>query len=349
MTTVRDWLLQNLPFYPDREELIALCRRETGVQRSQVVRILTSMREEMPTDAGPASESDLTPHLKYNSMYERFAEWMGIEGSREPTPLKMPGSEVIHGVLACLHAPFHDELALKEAFEWFKAEKVTELHLAGDLADLHSMSHFTKFENVPIQREAVEARKILDFFSRNFERVKVLEGNHEARERKYLARTLPPDLLAWFLEKSFLERLVEGMENVELVKMKVENAADYELGWIEVVGDAVIGHAERVTSMVDSLRGVEKLRMWLNSGWSEVLGIPPAKVVLNAHSHKAGVIPVGDAILCELGCCCKLSSYALSPTKLYSKPQTQAATIFRQVDGVTDINSIRQRYLGRER
>jgi len=342
--TVRQWLLKNADKFEGREALIKAAMSECKCERGQVTRIIKSLGIMMERE----DDLELTPHWKYDNMYERFAEWMGM-GARDATPAKAPQSKVIHGVIACPHAPFHDEAAIKEADGWFKANGVTEIHIAGDLADLHSFSTFTKFTEVPIQREAVEARKIVDYFSREYERVRILEGNHETREKKYLARTLPPDILAWVLQASFLERVVGDMENVELVRMDVENTEDYELGWIEPVGsDCVIGHAEKTTSMIDSLRGVEKLRQWLNNGWDNILGLGKVKVLFNAHSHRAGVIPIGsDIVICELGCTCKLSSYALSPKKLYGKPQTQAATIFEQTDGVTDVNSIRQRYLGR--
>ena len=340
--TVRQWLQANNDTYTTKEDLIAACIAECACERGQVNRIIKSL--------GLKSEDpELTPHWKYDSMYERFRDWMGIVEDRPPTPRGNHQSKVVHGIIACPHAPFHDEEALRAAHQWFKSNKVTDIHIAGDLADLHSFSSFTKFTEVPIQREAVEARKIADFFSQNYDRVTILEGNHESRERKYLARTLPPDILAWVLQASFLSRITEDMENVELIRMDIENTEEYELGWIEPVGkDCVIGHAEKTTSMIDSLRGVEKLRNWFNDGWAEVVGIDAPKVLFNAHSHRAGIIPIGsDILICELGCTCQLSAYALSPRKLYGKPQTQAATIFEQVDGVTDVNSVRQRLLGR--
>lgn len=342
--TTREWLTLHRADYRFREELIEAAMKACGATRGNVVRRM----KELDIRDFEERDVEITPQWKYETMWERFVEWMGISDKRPRTPRRKAPEKTVHGVIACPHAPFQDEGALREADQWFEREGVTDVHFAGDLADLHSMSHFTKFEHVPIQREAVEARKIVDWFSRKYDRVWVMEGNHEAREKKYLARQLPPDLLGWFLETSFLQRLTADMENVTLVKMNVENTENYEMGWVHPVGDAVIGHAEKITSMIDSLRGVAKFREWLLNGWGEVLDVEGVKVFLNAHSHRAGIVPIGNSVLLvELGCCCRLSSYALSPTKLYGKPQNQAVTIFEQVGGVTDINSVRQRYLGR--
>jgi len=279
--------------------------------------------------------------LRYDTEWQRFCAWLGIEKERIAAQVAAPlGSKVVHGVISDLHIPFHDPDSLVEAVEWMVAQGATILHVGGDVADHYNLSRFSQYESVDIQYESIECRKVLDYLSRNFTKVEVIAGNHEAREQKYLATKLPPDLLQWFLNKSFLERITEDMDNVHVMKHSV---GDIKLYWISPIGkDVILTHAETSSKLV--LKAVDNVRAWINN-WHEAIGLDRPRIIMQAHVHAAGIAPIGPQIICETGCICKIQGYALEP-RLYGKPQVQVATVFTQVDGVTDINSIQQRYLG---
>ena len=284
---------------------------------------------------------DDEPDNAYATEWDRFSAWIGIRENRlADTPARPTDNLIVHGVISDLHMPFHCLDAIMEAVDWLVLQGVSELWLGGDVVDHYGLSRFSQYESVPIQHEAIECRKIIDMLSLKFALVHIISGNHEARERKYLASRLPADLLQWFLDRSFIERITEDMENVRVERRVVENTA---LHWITPVGkDAIIAHAETASKI--TLRAVENVRQWID-GWHGVLDLARPRVIFQAHTHNAGVARVGPQLVCELGCTCKIQSYALEP-RLYPKPQCKAATVFTQIDGVTDLNSVRQYYLG---
>jgi len=286
-------------------------------------------------DSGPP-----VARLAYDKEWEAFAGWIGMSYQRRaPVPARPKQGPIVHGVLSDLHVPFHSMEAIVEGVQWFSSQGVQEVWLGGDVADHYSLSRFSQYEHIGIQQEAIEVRKVLDLLSRAFPMVHVISGNHESRERKYLSSRLPADLLNWFLAKSFMERLTEDMENVTMEKRMVEGTA---LHWITPVGkDAIIAHAESASKI--ALRPADNVRQWMDN-WHEVLDLTRPAVIMQAHTHQSGMARVGRRVILELGCTCKIQAYALEP-RLYGKPQTQAATVFHQTDGVTDLNSIQQRYL----
>jgi hypothetical protein len=106
------------------------------------------------------------------------------------------------------------------------------------------------------------------------------------------------------------------------------------------VGDAVIGHPEKQSKL--PLRPVEWFAEWLQN-WHEDIGFERPRLVISGHTHMAGCTFVGRTMVVESGCLCLIQSYALEP-RLYLKPQKLAATIFDQVNLITDHNSVRQYY-----
>jgi len=281
------------------------------------------------------------PKLVYDTEWKRFAEWIGIRAERRPKYVPLPKDKhILHGVISDSHSPFHDLDCISEAVDWMFKEGVQVLHLVGDVNDHYGLSRFLQYEPVPIQHEAIETRKILDLFSRSFAEVYVMSGNHEARELKYLAARLPPDLVQWYAGKGFIARLTEDMPNVHIVSRTVEGTV---MKWVAPVGkDLVLAHAESASKI--PMRAADNVRHWLDS-WHETIGVENRpRVIMQAHTHSAGVTPVGKQIIVELGCTCKIQGYALQPN-LYPKPQVQAATVFEQREQVTLLNSIRQRYL----
>lgn len=278
--------------------------------------------------------------MNYDAEWDRFSKWIGANRQRIVKPPKIHNvKENRYLIISDLHIPFQNDKAILEAIDTGVSEKCQTLIIGGDMMDLYSLSKYSQYVEVPIKEEFIAARKLLDWVTREFEHVIVLEGNHEARERKHFARKLTPAEQGWLLGQSLLQRVTRDMPNLELVSNKF---FDSNVSWWCQIGyDAIIGHPE-VSSKVP-LKPVSQFLEWSHN-WNEVLGFNKPKLIIIGHTHNSGVAWVGDTMLVENGCLCRIQGYALE-SKLYSKPQRLAYTIFHQNQaGKTDRQSVRQYY-----
>jgi len=333
---------------PSKKATCKLCDRKAhkrGYCRTHYRRALAGkrlddpIRERRRADVDEFIATPNVPEPRYTDEWKRFCDWLGIvRDRRAKVPAAPTGDTVTHGIISDLHIPFHDMESLEEGVAWIKRQGATIISLGGDVADHYSLSRFSQYESIPIQREAIETRKILDWLAREFAEVRIMQGNHESRERKYLASRLPPDLVNWFHAGGFMARITQDMPNVKLVERTV---CDEPMYWIAPLGrDAVIAHAETVSKI--PMRAADNVKLWLDN-WHEVLDISRPRVILQAHTHQAGIAWVGPRMIVELGSCCKVQGYTLTP-RLYGKPQRQAVTVLTQTNGVTQPNSVRQYY-----
>lgn len=276
--------------------------------------------------------------IQYDQEWKIFADWLGVRRQRTVrTPKDKTSGCITYGVVSDLHVPWHDLDSVYEASEWLQSQKATRLIVGGDYLDLFALSRFLQFQSRPILEEFIEGRKILDYWARMFASIWICEGNHESREKKYLAARLPPDLLEWFYHGGVLERLCGDMPNVHLVKRTIAGST---LHWIAQIGkDAIIGHPEKFSTI--PMRPSDNFRLWLQN-WHDVIRICRPRLVMSGHTHQAGIV-AGHEVVVETGCLCLTQGYSLEP-RIYSKPQRHAATIFTQIDGVTDLNSLKQFY-----
>jgi DNA repair exonuclease SbcCD nuclease subunit len=237
--------------------------------------------------------------------------------------------------LSDLHIPFHNDKAILEAVSRGIVDKVDTVILGGDILDCHSLSTFTQYEAVPIHEEFRQARKLLDWISREFPKVIVLSGNHEDRERKHFYRKLTVDEADWLLSKSLMQRVTEDMPNVELVKRP---AFDQTMTWLYPIGDAIVGHAESISSIPN--RAVQIFKEWVTN-WREVLDLPRPRLIIMGHTHQSSMAWIGDTMCVESGCLCKIQGYALDPKLKYRRPQRLGYVRFDQYDGKTDMANIK--------
>lgn len=315
--------------------LCRICGKNKAEQHRTTCR--TCRRKANSTPVPPAP--DANPESTYDSQYERYRAWMGMFKKVERSCLvDRREKRTIHGVISDLHIPFHDESAIRSGLHWLLKQKVNHLHIGGDFFDCYSMSRFSQYKSVPIREEFIAGRKILQYCSERFAEVTVCEGNHEARERKYLSSRLPPDLLSWYLDKSLMRRSIEDLQNVSIATNVV---AGISMMWLSQVGqDCVIGHPDTASKI--PLRPVDNFRHWLDE-WHESIGMNRPRLVIMGHTHAAGIARVGPRMIVESGCLALQQSYALD-SRLYPKPQNLAVTTFTQNEGITDLNSVRQYY-----
>jgi predicted phosphodiesterase len=278
--------------------------------------------------------------VSYDEDWDKFCKWLGIAKSRiAKYPSNKIGKRVRYMMVNDLHIPFHNADAVTVAIEDGKKKGVNVLIVGGDTVDCYSLSRFSKYETVTIKDEISQARIFLDYSSRSFERVLLLSGNHEARERKYFSSKLSPEELEWLLSKPMLERITSDMENISVVKNINHNV---DMNWFAPIGkDVIAGHPER--SSVFHLKPVDDFRKWIDQ-WGDSLGVNPRpRMIIAGHSHNAGISWSGNTLIIENGCLCKFQAYAMVAS-LYNKPQRLAYTIWDMVDDKVDIQSVRQYY-----
>jgi hypothetical protein len=117
-----------------------------------------------------------------------------------------------------------------------------------------------------------------------------------------------------------------------------ETPSGKHVDWFTTCGDAWFGHPEKYSRVPGSaIRAVED---WLVDNES-ALGMDQYRLIVMGHTHAMSWIPWrAGKLLVECGCLCKQQGYMLSP-RVGGRPQRRGYVTLEQVNGVTDLNSIR--------
>lgn len=266
---------------------------------------------------------------------------------KPPKPAKARFSDKRIAIISDLHAPFHDVEAVGQMFH--ETQGFDVLKINGDLMDSYALSRFTHHESVPIEREMAAVDAILGQASAQFPEIDINDGNHDKpRFEKALRSQLSLDLM------HALEYITEG--NLSLIRVAAKRYKNiafprtqvgrFQLGWFQQDGDLLMAHAEKFSRVPGAaLRVIEE---WF-SDRHDTLGLAPWRVLIQAHTHQMGWFPWhADKLLIESGCLCTTHGYQLD-AKIAGRPQRVGYVTLHQRDGVTDINSIRLRWLDAER
>ena len=281
--------------------------------------------------------------------WELLDGWIG----RKRTPKVKPPKYETHDhqyivVAGDFHAPFHDADVVAELIT-AEGGKANTLIISGDLMDFYSISRFLKYEHIPIEQEIAGADALLGQLAGAFADVLIVEGNHDApRFEKQLRSLLTPEMM------HCVELLTGG--NLSIVKMLArrypnvrfapQQAGGHALGWLTQVGDLVVTHAEKFS--ITPGAAVRKIEEGL-ADFDHVYNLKPWRVLLQAHTHAYSLIPWhADKLLGETGCMCLTHGYQLT-ARMGGRPQRQGYVTLSQVNGKTDVNSVRFRWLNSEK
>ena len=292
-----------------------------------------------------------SPRLPYTAdeAWEVIDGWIGRKRTPTTKPPKFHAkSERRYTIAGDFHAPFHDPEAVAELIAKESGPTDT-LIISGDLMDFYSISRFLKYEHVPIEQEIAGADALLTMLASKFSDVLVIEGNHDTqRFEKQLRSFLSPEMM------HCIELLTGGnLSIVQLlakrhgnVRFAPQQAGRYKLGWLTQVGDLLVSHAEKFSTVPGSaLRKIEEGM----ADFEQVYGLQPWRVLIQAHTHAFSMIPWhSDKLLLEGGCCCLTHGYQLT-ARMGGRPQRIGYTTLTQHDGVTDINSVKFHWLNAER
>jgi len=246
------------------------------------------------------------------------------------------------------HAPFFDPAAVATLIA-DEGPRTDTLIISGDVIDHYSVSRFVPYERVTIEQEIAGADALLGKLSAAFPDVLIVEGNHDKpRFEKQIRSLLSPEMMHCIElltggNLSIVHWLAKRYPNIRFAP---QQAGRYKLGWLTQVGDLIVSHAEKFSRVPGAaLRQIDEGL----TDFEQVYDLKPWRVLIQAHTHQLGVFPFkADRLLVEGGAMCLSHGYQMT-ARMGGRPQRIGYVTLEQTHGVTDINSVRMRWLNAER
>lgn len=288
--------------------------------------------------AGPAGAGPHSTHAKTLGKTARASKNIGVSGGAGPN-----GARQKILVVPDLHAPFFEQDMFAEMLE--READADKCICIGDLSDSYALSTYTQYRRMPFDEEWAIVTLVMQTLSERFTEVECVVGNHDARLEKRIRERLTPDMVdaVKFLSGGVLcpiTALARRFPNVKVARHEIDNGESID--WFTTCGDAWLGHPERYSRVPGAaLRAVED---WLLDH-ETVYGLDRFRLILMGHTHTASIFPWrGRQLLVECGALCQVQGYQLKP-KIGGRPQIRGYVTFEQTNGVTDLNSVRFRWL----
>lgn len=275
---------------------------------------------------------------------------LGVKRMRTPKPPKWQAKKEQRIVVAGdFHAPYQDPQAVAELIAR-EAGRADVLCISGDLFDLYSVSRFPKTENVTIEQEWAAGTALLAQLAAAFPRIIAIRGNHDERVVRQLRAILPRDVVHALEiltggDFCLINQAAKRHQNVEVAQHKAMGG--HTLPWLVQIGDLIVSHAEKYSITPGAaLRKVEESL----SDFEIVYQLKDWRVLIQAHTHAHSVVLWhADKMLLEGGCMClNPQGYQMS-ARIGGRSQRQGYITLTQVEGKTDINSVKFHWLNGER
>ena len=144
----------------------------------------------------------------HKKLYRKLLDEINKEKENEFMPnIKIENDKFV--VLSDLHIPYYRKDIIDKIIEIY-GNKGFDLIINGDLLDIESLSTFTKAKQTVLEDEYNKALELLKIFSEKFERVYLIEGNHERRLRRSLMSIPEFVQVSFMYEPDILVNLSEG-------------------------------------------------------------------------------------------------------------------------------------------
>jgi UDP-2,3-diacylglucosamine pyrophosphatase LpxH len=328
-------------------------RRSTFEHRAkEVVRMGLVDLAALRAAAKPARERPQpNPRLpvKADECWEVLDHFIGRK--RIPTvrpPKWKPRNTQRIAVAGDFHAPFHDPEVVATLIA-DEGPKTDTLVVSGDLMDFYSISRFLKYEHVAIEQEIAATDALLGQLSAAFPDVLIVSGNHDSQRFEKQLRTLLAPEMMHVIELltggnlSVIHMLAKRHKNVRFAP---QAAGSHSLGWMTQVGDLLVTHAEKFSRVPGAaLRQIDEGL----TDFDHVYNLKPWRVLLQAHTHAASLLPwKANRLMGETGCMCLTHGYQMT-ARMGGRPQRQGYVTLTQTNGVTDLNSVHFRWLNAEK
>ncbi len=247
--------------------------------------------------------------------------------------------------MADFHIPFQRDELLEQVIAAHKGADF--LVLAGDILDLYCVSVFSKERRIPLLKEYAIALEWIGVLSRNFEKVILIEGNHERRLHRHFTKNVAQESVP-FVAQPVLERLAGGeiyREDGMLVDRRPFRNVFYDRRSPAqaLVGKTLFVHPDAYlgpTATGGALRTVGKAD-------KHYRGKLDYDSVVCAHTHHVGKAICDGVLLMETGCLCGLLDYQRADIKFrFGTQENGYAVIYQDSQGNTDFNLSTPVYLG---
>ena len=258
-----------------------------------------------------------------------FNKYASVITGESPAPEKLEVPPFKEGLARILyfgdqHIPFQCDAAIEAAVQ--SNLSVDLVVLGGDLIDCYSLSKFEKHASVPFELEVEGALRHFAYLEKCLPGTPVLalSGNHDKRIKRNVQY---PMALSFLYDQDFYEAIARPFPNI----IPVNN-------WYAQVADVLFAHDEH-GSAVDVRSALTAYAYFREM--EEVLGLDPFRLVIQAHTHQAGVAYRNDRKVLEAGCTCVPMAYALSSSK-YKRPQVNGWVTLTLQDGRAVLNECRE-------
>jgi predicted phosphodiesterase len=259
--------------------------------------------------------------------------------TRKDTPKARKGAARKILVVPDLHAPFHEAEMFAAMLE--READADHCICIGDIGDAYALSRFEKYERMPYREEWAAVNLCMQEMANRFSSVEIVIGNHDARLERQLRNRLTEDMVdaIHLITGGILCPITAMARRYPNVKIaRHETPSGKSVDWFTTIGDAWLGHPEKFSRVPTSaIRSVEE---WIVDNES-ALGMDQYKLIVMGHTHAYSQIPWrANKMLVECGCLCQQQGYMLSP-RVGGRPQRRGYLTFTQIDGRTDLNSVK--------
>jgi predicted phosphodiesterase len=320
------------------------CHRQRGPYTA-TSRLLRSRKQDLIDDL--ASGQIRQPLSTFEEGWKQWQQTIGMMRDRYRGPAKprKKGKRKRILVIPDLHIPHHEPAMVASMMERERGNVDLAICI-GDLGDAYSHSRYAKYKSVPYSYEWSQITLMMQQFSETFPLTKIIIGNHDARLRRAIASHLTVDMVEAISTMAGgtlcpITALSRQYKNIEIAKHPVPNT-DLTIDWLLVEGDALLAHPEKYSRVPGS--ALRFFQEWAADN-SDAIGLDGIRLVVMGHTHTLALFPWrSNSLLLECGCLCQTQSY-MTGAKVGGRPQRRAYCWFEQIDGVTDLNSVKWRWL----
>lgn len=234
-------------------------------------------------------------------------------------------------ILSDFHIPYHrNDIIEKILFVY--GGRGYDLYINGDLLDMECMSGFPRFSNITLEQEYNIALDILNKFKDKFEKIYLLEGNHERRLRRSLMRLNSFVEMSFIFNPDILEYLSMGykFERSKIVEeydfSNVHNIGSF---MVKVGDDLVMMHPNNYRSTPG---GTVKLAIEYVLQYDKSI-----KHVIIGHTHKIAQINHLGVYGYEQGCLTKPLGYESNGQITLKGTQLGFAEVYFKGNSVNEI------------
>ncbi len=248
--------------------------------------------------------------------------------TNKPPGIDLSGlNKILH--ISDLHIPFQNNEAIETALN---LGATCDTMVVSELMEFSSLSSFTDVNKFPIEEEIETTLSFLEMISPRFENIFIVSGNHDARVKRTLAKSLPDTLHRLVRDWDMLQLLARPFPNIHVVG-----------NWWFQLGHVIFCHASK-SSTISMRAAVDVNNYFLEN--AKLLGVGPYNVLVQAHTHSLGVVYRGNAKIFESGAMCKVMPWYLSsPRKTI---WTTGFIILELANGVPILNLCREYVLDAE-